>query len=96
MCLQGCGGILNGTIPSSGILQWSIYTAGEMAVQITFSDWRVSKMAVQIPFSDWTVSKMAVQITFCDWTVSYSSGGVFLFRGILGLALQLCNITLLF
>ncbi len=40
--LQGCGGILNGTIPSSGILQWSIYTAGDMAIQITFSDWTVS------------------------------------------------------
>jgi hypothetical protein len=38
---QGCGGTLNGTVPSSGTLQWVINAADLMIVSITFSDWTV-------------------------------------------------------
>ena len=40
--LQGCGGTLNGTIPSSGTLQWVINATDLLAVSITFSDWTVN------------------------------------------------------
>jgi len=39
---QGCGGTLNGTIPSSGTLQWTIIPADQMNVLVIFSDWTVS------------------------------------------------------
>ncbi len=40
--LQGCGGTLNGTIPSSGTLQWTIIAADLKNVLVIFSDWTVS------------------------------------------------------
>jgi hypothetical protein len=39
---QGCGGTLNGTIPSSGTLQWTIIAADQLNVLVIFSDWTVS------------------------------------------------------
>jgi hypothetical protein len=38
---QGCGGSLNGTVPSSGTLHWVINAADLMIVSLTFSDWTV-------------------------------------------------------
>ena len=38
---QGCGGTLNGTIPSLGNLQWSISGGESMGIYINFTDWKV-------------------------------------------------------
>jgi hypothetical protein len=40
--MQGCGGTLDGTIPSSGTLEWTINAASLMHVDLIFSDWAVS------------------------------------------------------